>query len=221
MLLYDANVPSPNPFVVRLFAHERGNLSFSVEMVDIMTLANRAAPYREQVNARGELPALRLEDGRIITEITAICELFDEKATGGRSLIGDTPEDRAVTRMWTRRVDLEIAEPFISWWRGGEDAETFYRGNRVLQPEARRSNREIANRGLNRLEDDLAGHDFIGGDRPMLADILLFGMMLPMAEVVPWLNPPGRANISAWFARMSERPSVKNALQPFAATVAL
>jgi glutathione S-transferase len=51
--------------------------------------------YRNAVNARGEVPALRLDDGRIITEITAICGYFDEIAEGGRRLFGETPEDRA------------------------------------------------------------------------------------------------------------------------------
>ena len=81
MKLYDAL--GPNPLVVRLFIHERGGLEFDAETVDIINLANRGLQCRQQVNPRGEVPALILEDGRLLTEITAICEYLDEIAKGG------------------------------------------------------------------------------------------------------------------------------------------
>lgn len=219
--LFDPDVPSPNAVVPRLFAHERGGLQFMAQPVALSTLENRSLPYRTTVNARGEVPALRLDDGRILTEVTAICEYFDEIAIGGRSLVGDTAEERALTRMWTRRVDLEIAEPFVAWWRGGDDAEAYYRGNRVLSPAGRRDNRMIADRGLNQLDDDLSGQDFICGGRPMLADILLFGFMLTMQDSVPWVNVPARRSVSAWFKRMSARPSTEKAMNSFVGDVRL
>ena len=219
MILYDSNFAAPNPYTVRLFAHERGGLNFQAETIDLANLANRALSYRTTVNARGEVPALRLDDDRIVTEITAICEYFDEIATGGRSLIGQTAEERATVRMWTRRVDLEVAEPMVAWWRGGADAEAYYRGNRVLTPAAQQDNRLIADRGLNQLDDDLSGRDFLCGDRPMMADILLYGFMATSVSVVPWLNPPGRTNVAAWFQRMADRPASAKALDSFEAQV--
>lgn len=221
MILYDADVPSPNAIVPRLFAHERGGLQFEAQTIALSTLENRSKPYVTEVNARGEVPALRLDDGRILTEVTAICEYFDEIATGGRSLIGEDAEERALTRMWTRRVDLEIAEPVVAWWRGSEAAEDFYRGNRVLSPAGQRDNRLVADRGLNQLDDDLDGQEFIGGDRPMLADILLFGFLVTMAPSAPWANVPSRKAVSAWFERMEARPSTAKAMGSFKGSVSL
>src|ERR1700730_14883932 len=117
MILYDANAPAPNPMTVRLFILERGGLTMDVVSVDLINLENRGRHFRETVNSRGELPALRLDNGWVITEITAICGYLDEVAVGGRSLFGTTPETRAITRMWTRRVYLEICHPFVNWWR--------------------------------------------------------------------------------------------------------
>jgi glutathione S-transferase len=57
------------------------------------------------------MPALELDDGTVIAEITAICEYLDEIKKDTPSLIGDTPAERAATRMWTRRIDLNIVEP--------------------------------------------------------------------------------------------------------------
>lgn len=58
-----------------------------------MSLENRRLAFRTNVNARGELPALRLDDGTVLTEITAICKYLDEVAEGGTSLYGDTAQE--------------------------------------------------------------------------------------------------------------------------------
>lgn len=206
MKLYDSGM-APNPFTVRLFIAERAGLQLDVEQVDLLNLANRREPYLS-INPRGQLPALVLDDGAVLTEITAICEYLDEVAEGGTSLIGDTPERRARTRMWTCRVDIEVVTGFVDWWRGGEYAENLYRGNRVPLSAGREANRLMANQGLNRLDADLEGRTFLFGDRPGLPDILLFAFMLTMKEAVPWLHQPGRLNVAGWFERMNARPAV-------------
>lgn len=220
MILYDANAPGPNPVTVRLFVLERGGLSFDVETVDLANLANRAKAYRTTVNARGELPALRLDSGKVITEITAICGYFDEVAKGGRRLFGETAEERAEIHMWTRRAYLEICLPFVTWWRGTDAGENLYRGNRVLFPEAKRNMRLLAETGLNQLDDDLEGRDFIAGDRITMADIMLYGFMGSQTNAVPWLNPPGRRNVAAWFDRMAARESAAKMMTAFDTQVA-
>ncbi|MCG8463706.1 MAG: glutathione S-transferase N-terminal domain-containing protein, partial [Xanthomonadales bacterium] len=73
MIFYDANAPAPNPATVRQFIIERGGINLDVEHIDINNLENRRDEYLNNVNERGELPALRLDDGTVITEITAIC----------------------------------------------------------------------------------------------------------------------------------------------------
>lgn len=216
MIFYDAKQPGPNPVTVRLFVHERGGLRFDVETIDLAGLENRKRPYRDDVNARGEVPALRLDNGGVITEITAICGYFDEIAKGGRRLCGDTPEDRAEIHMWTRRMYLEVVLPFVTWWRGTEAAENAYRGHRILMPEARRSNRLLADQGLNQLDEDLDGRSFIAGDDLTTADVLLFGFMgsTTASGEIPWLNVPQRPNVAAWFDRMGAREASRKMMTP-------
>ncbi len=103
MKLY--NSVGPNPHVVRMFAAEK-HLDLAMEDVDIMAGANRQDDFHN-LNPAGQMQCLELEDGTRIAEITAICEYLDEMGEGA-SLIGATPAERAVTRMWTRRVDLNI-----------------------------------------------------------------------------------------------------------------
>lgn len=214
MILYDADAPGPNPVTVRLFVLERGGLDLDVSIVSLSTLENRGEAYRRDVNARGEVPALRLDDGRVITEITAICEYLDEVAKGGTSLIGDTPEDRAITRMWTRRADFEIAQPLVAWWRGGEDAVGFYQGHRILGADAQDYHRQLTEDGLARFDSELADKPFLAGERMTLADILLYAFYATMGATAPWAAADTRPNFAAWLARMGQRPSAAAMFNP-------
>lgn len=214
MLVFDADYPTPNIMPVRMFIYERGGLAIRSQMIRLAQLENRSLAFRETINRRGEVPALRGRDGQIITETVAICEYLDEVATGGLTLIGRTAEERAHVRMWTRRVDLEIAQPIVAWWRSSPEAENMYMGFRILElsPEHQRFNRRIAEHGLNMLNEDLADRDYICGSRMMLADILLFSCMLTMSEAGPWINNPNRQNVSTWFGRMNDSESAQAAL---------
>ena len=101
MKLY--NSMGPNPQMVRMYAAELG-IELTTEEIDLMAGENRQSPYLS-INASGQTPALELDDGTIIAEITAICEYLDD-VTDGKTLIGNTPLEPAMTHMRTRRVDL-------------------------------------------------------------------------------------------------------------------
>ena len=98
----------PNPRVVNIFLAEKG-VDVERETVDLMAGENRQETHLER-NPAGQLPCLELDDGSYLAEITAICEYLDE-VHPNPPLLGTTPEERAVTRMWTRRIDLNIIEP--------------------------------------------------------------------------------------------------------------
>src|ERR1700738_1522920 len=121
MKLY--NSIGPNPRMVRMFMAEKGFGVTGVE-VDLLRGENRGEPYL-MVNPSGQCPALELDDGTVLAEITAICEYVDEKKKDTPSLIGDTPAERGVTRMWTRRIDLNIAEPAANGFRYSEGLKLF------------------------------------------------------------------------------------------------
>ncbi|MEZ5739737.1 MAG: nitroreductase family protein [Burkholderiaceae bacterium] len=75
MKLY--NSVGPNPHVVRMFLAEKG-VELPTQDIDVRGGENRREPYLSQVNPRGQCPALALDDGQHITEITAICEYLEE-----------------------------------------------------------------------------------------------------------------------------------------------
>ena len=70
------NSVGPNPRIVRMFAAERGITLPSVQ-VDLRGGENRQPAYLAK-NPLGQMPALELDDGFVLTEVTAICEYLDE-----------------------------------------------------------------------------------------------------------------------------------------------
>lgn len=196
------NSMGPNPQVVRTFAAEVGAKLDLVE-VDIMAAENRQEPYLSK-NPGGQLPCLELDDGSTLAEVTAICEYLDEKQ-GQTSWIGTTPEARANTRMWTRRVDLGICEPLANGFRYSEGMPIF-QDRMITIPEASEGLKQIAREKIAWLDGQMAGRDYISGDEPTLADILLHAF-LAFGKNVGQAYDESLPNIHAWFQRMEARPS--------------
>jgi glutathione S-transferase len=201
MKLY--NSIGPNPRMVRMFMAEKGFTVPKVE-VDLRGGENRREPYL-QVNPSGQLPALELDDGTVLAEITAICEYVDEVKKDTPSLIGDTPEERAKTRMWTRRIDLNIVEPATNGFRYAEGLKLFQNRIRCI-PQAADDLKAVARDKLAWLDGLMGDKPFVGGAKLTMADILLFAFLDFMQGVGQPLDP-ARKNLTAWFERMKARPS--------------
>lgn len=202
MKLY--NSFGPNPQVVRIFMAERG-IELPIEEVDIMAGVNRQSDYLG-VNPAGQTPALQLDDGSLVTEITVICEYLDETQPG-EPLMGSTPEARAQIRRWMRWVDLNVTEPLVVAFRGAEGLPIFKDRMRCL-PEAADGLKASAQDKLEWLDGQLVGRDYLAGDRFTLADILLYSFLSFGEQVGQPLNRDLK-NMSAWFDRCNARPSAK------------
>ncbi len=140
----------------------------------------------------------------MIAEITVICDYLEELHPAP-PLIGETPAQRALTRMWTRRIDLNIVEPMTQGFRYAEGLGMFKNRVRCI-PEAAADLKTIAQEKLAWLDGLIAGREWIVGDRFTLADILLYCFVDFGGQVGQPLNP-ANANIAAWFERVKARPS--------------
>jgi glutathione S-transferase len=199
------NSRGPNPRMVRMFMAEKGIDNIPKVEVDLLAGENRREPYTTKVNPAGQCPALELDDGTVIAEITAICEYLDEIKKDTPSLIGDTPAERAATRMWTRRIDLNIVEPGANGFRFSEGLKLFENRIRCI-PEAADGLKATARDKLAWLDGLLGSKPFIGGGKIGMADILLFAFVDFMNGVKQPLDPANK-NLTAWFERMKARPS--------------
>ena len=164
------NSMGPNPHVVRMFIAEMGIDIETIE-IDLMGGENRQNSYLKK-NPSGQLPALQLDDDSFLAEITVICEYLDEM-NGHTDLIGTNPQERAETKMWTRRIDLQILEPLTNGFRYAEGYDLF-KDRLHLIPEAANDLKAIAQERLTWLGKQLEGKEFICGDRFSLADIMFY-----------------------------------------------
>jgi glutathione S-transferase len=200
MKFYDSI--GPNPRIVRMFMAEK-NISIPKQTVDLRAGENRQAEHLKR-NPHGQMPALELDDGSYLSEVTAICEYLEEKQPAP-PLIGSTAEERAECRMWTRRVDLNICEPLAMGYRFGE-ALKFFEKRVPVAPEASPGLKMIAANRLEWLNGQIAGKQYLCGDRFTLADVHLYCWIEFGNQVGQPLNT-ANTNIVAWFARVGERPS--------------
>jgi glutathione S-transferase len=199
MKLY--NSIGPNPRVVNMFLAEKG-VTLDKVTVDLMKGENRQGPFLK-VNPAGQTPALELDDGRIVSEILPICEYLEERHPN-TPLIGTNAEDRAVTRMWMRRVDLKVCEPLANGFRFGEGLAMFESRMRCL-PESSAGLKLLAQDGLAWIEANFAG-PWLAGDRFTLADILLFAFQ-DFGNTVGQPLDPKFTKLNDWFGRVKARPS--------------
>jgi glutathione S-transferase len=192
----------PNPRTVKMFIAEKGIDVPRVE-VDLMAGANRKSPYVEK-NPAGQLPCLELDDGSFLSEILPICEYLEEKHPRP-PLVGTTPEERAATRMWARRIDLNIVEPMANGFRYAEGLMLFKDRIHTI-PQAADDLKAIGQEKLAWLDGLMKGNEFIAGKRFTLADILLFAFLDFFATVGQPFDPK-LGWLPGWFERIAARPS--------------
>lgn len=192
----------PNPKVVRMFMAERGVTAETIK-VDLRGGENRREPYLAK-NPSGQLPCLELASGTVLAEIIPICEYLDEIAPGP-SLIGANALECAVTRMWIRRIDLNIVDPLTKGFQYAEGLPIFQERIRTI-PDAAPALKQIAAEKLAWLDGLIEGQDFICHNRLTLADILLWAF-LDFGNKVGQPFDRNLSTIPAWFDRIAARSS--------------
>ena len=200
MKLY--NSIGPNPHVVRMFVQELGVELETVE-VDLMAGENRQEDHLTR-NPSGQMPTLELDNGDFISEITVICDYLDE-LQGHTDLMGKTSEARAETRMWTRRIDLQIVEPLTNGFRFSEGHD-FFKDRLRLIPQAADDLKTLAQERITWLDGQIKDKQFICGDRFSLADIMFYCFLNFGTTVGQPLNEDNK-NVVNLYNKIHSRPS--------------
>ena len=200
MKLY--NSIGPNPHVVRMFVQELGVELETVE-VDLMAGENRQEDHLTR-NPSGQMPTLELDNGDFISEITVICDYLDE-LQGYTDLMGKTSEARAETRMWTRRIDLQIAEPLTNGFRFSEGHD-FFKDRLRLIPQAADDLKVLVQERITWLDGQIKDKEFICGDRFSIADIMFYCFLNFGTTVGQPLNEDNK-NVVNLYNKIHSRPS--------------
>jgi glutathione S-transferase len=223
--------PGANSLKPMLALYEKG-LAFTHKQLNPAKFEHHSDWYKA-INPRGQVPALD-DDGRIVTESTVICEYLEDAHPTATKLRPDDPYDRADMRVWTKWVDEYFCwcVSTIGWHRyiGGmvkhlSDEEFEEKVAAIPIPEQQlkwrharagfpqdildEEMRKIAV-SVRRLDDRLAGNEWLAGGIYSLADICNFaianGMEMGFAELVNEADTP---HLVRWIRQVNERPAVK------------
>ncbi|MBZ0222229.1 MAG: glutathione S-transferase family protein [Dokdonella sp.] len=207
MLLFDALSPAPR--TLRMFLLEKG-LTLPTRQIDVFSGENRQAAFLAH-NPAGQTPALLLDDGSCIGEALAIMEYLEELHPQP-ALIGATAQERALTRQWQRRVELNITEFIHNAYHYAEGLARF-RDRIPVAPEAACGLKAVARDRIAWLDAMLDGHEYLAGGRLTIADFWLY-VWLDFAESVGQPFDHALRNIGPWFTRITARPSASASLHP-------
>lgn len=200
------NSLGPNPHTVRMFAAEK-RIALPLQELDVMGGEHRRAPYSDR-NPMMQTPALETDDGQLIVEITAICEYIEELHPEPR-LIGATPGERAETRMWCRRIDLNILEGRSRAGRATSGREFYIDKIKLLSVPAAQELAALVEDRILWLDAQMAGKTWICGERYSLADVMFYCFMAFRAPEGGSNLPAGCKNLPAWYDRVNARPAAK------------
>jgi glutathione S-transferase len=87
-------------------------------------------------------------------------------------------------------------------------------------PEASDGLKAIARDGLEWLDGQMAGTEYVCGDRLTVGDLVLY-CCADFAAGVGQTIDPSLKNVTDWFARIDARPSAQASLHPAAAQVGM
>ncbi|WP_159711088.1 glutathione transferase GstA [Geminicoccus flavidas] len=195
MQLYYA--PGACSLAAHITAREAG---VPVDLVKVDIPTGRLEDGREfrQVNPRGYVPALVLDDGELVTEAQVVVQyLADLVPTSGLFPPPGT-RDRLRVQEWLGYVATELHKPLGSLW----DPST---------PEAWRGKvREWLPVRFAELDAHLATRPFLVGSGFTVADAYLFVILSWTRYLSIDLSP--YPALEAFLARVAERPKVRQAL---------
>jgi len=197
---------APNPRRVQMFMAEKGISGIPLIAVDLNQGEHYGATFRTK-SPLAKVPALELDDGRVLTETRAICTYL-EGLHPDNNLMGEGFEERAFIEMADRRVEwtllLGIANGVRHTHPGLAPLEQPQFGD------FGRSQAEKVQEAAKVFDQLMQTQAWMAGPRFTIADITAFcALEFGRALLKFNLADNGLHALQAWRDRMAERPSAK------------
>jgi glutathione S-transferase len=195
---------APNPRRVAMFIAEKGLTGIEQVQVDLGALQNRSPEYLAK-NPLGRLPALELDDGRVLSETRAICTWLEGHAPEP-NLMGEGFDERAFIEMADRRMELHLFLGIANCIRHTHPGLAALEQPQFAEYGAAQG--EKMRETAHWLDGVLATQPFVAGQRFTIADITAF-CALEFGRGLMKFRPgqEGLAHLQAWRDRIAERPS--------------
>ncbi len=205
--LYDC-ATAPSPRRARILLAEKG-LAHETVQVDLKNGEQLGEAYRK-INPLCTVPALRTEEGDVLTDNAAIAAYLEARYPEP-PLLGTTPFEKAEIASWNWRVEFEGLLAIAESLRNSAPAMA----DRALPgPVNYPQIPELAQRGLARLQqffatlnDRLAKRRYVVGDSFSIVDITAV-VAVDFARIVKVKPGEQQAHLQRWRTEMAQRPSM-------------
>jgi glutathione S-transferase len=194
-LYYAPGACSLSPHIV---LRESG-LPFDLEQVDNKEKKTKSGQNFWDVNPKGQVPVLELDEGGRLTEGPVIVQyLADKKPGSGLAPACGTP-DRYRVQEWLNFTTSELHKSFGPIFRP------------TTPEEYKKISKENLGKRFDWLDKQLADRQYLMGDKFTIADAYLFTVLRwsPRIEIDLGRWP----NLKAYVDRVAARPKVREALQ--------
>jgi glutathione S-transferase len=193
-LYYAPGACSLSPHIVLLEA----GLPHDLVKVDLRAKKLENGDDYLKVNPKGQVPALALDSGELVTEGPAIVQMLADKAPGKNLAPERNSAERYRLQEWLNYISAELHKnigpmfsPALS-----DDAKAFFKDRAMGK--------------FRYVDGKLAGHDYLMGKQFTVADAYLY-VMLRWAEAMKF-DLSGLSNLLAYKDRVAARPKVQQAL---------
>lgn len=194
MKLYYA--PGACSLAPHIVAREAG-LELDLVKIDLAAKRTEAGDDYLPINPKGSVPALRLDDGALLTENAVVLQYLAAQAPSAR-LMPEHGFERYRLLEWLNFVATELHKGFGPLW------------NPATPDSVRQATRDTLGGKFDYLQQALEGRDYLTGDRFTIADVYAFVVLNWTAmhdiDLSRW---PG---LVAFAQRVAARPAVRNAL---------
>jgi glutathione S-transferase len=193
-LYYSPGACSLSPHIALLEA----GLPYDLVKVDLKAKKLENGEDYLKVNPKGQVPALGLDNGEVMTEGPVIVQMIADTAAGKNLAPARDSAERYKLQEWLNFISAELHKNFGPMFSPvlADEAKAFFK-DRVMGK-------------FKYLEGALAGRDYLMGKQFTVADGYLF-TMLSWAERMKF-DLSALPNLLAYKARVAARPTVQEAL---------
>jgi glutathione S-transferase len=193
-LYYSPGACSLSPHIALLEA----GLPYDLVKVDLRAKKLENGDDFLQINPKGQVPALSLDSGELVTEGPVIVQMIADKAPGKNLAPARDSAERYKLLEWLNFITGELHKNFSPLFNPAipDEVKNFFR-DRIMGK-------------FRYLDTQLAGRDYLMGKQFTVADGYLY-TMLRWADGHK-LDLAGLKNLMAFKARVDARPKVQEAL---------
>ena len=193
-LYYSPGACSLSPHIALLEA----GLPYDLVKVDLRAKKLENGDDYLKVNPKGQVPALVLDNGEVVTEGPVIVQMIADKASAKNLAPARDSAERYKLQEWLNFITAELHKNFGPMFSPvlADDAKAFFK-DRVMGK-------------FKYVESQLAGRDYVMGKQFTVADGYLF-TMLAWADRLKF-DLSAMPNLLAYKARVGARPKVQEAL---------